>query len=484
MGSRVAHRPRRVSASAARVAALGVLGEVRRRDARARDLMRRSESLSRLDARDKGLAERLVLGVVATSGRLDAALGAYLARPGSLEPRVRDALRVSAFELMYLGTSGAVAVSQGVELVRGVAPRACGLANAVLRRVAEKDATLVAEARARVEDASADACDLALVAGWPEWLARDLACSLGVPACCEMAACALEPAPVWVSGNAALHPADEVPAMLRAAGLDPRPTRLAGTWVLPSAAGLAASGLVTSADVVVSDMAARLVARIASPAPASRVLEVGQGRATKTLLLEEAAIGQGGACDITGVDSVGYKSGVARDRLVHGLADHTRCLTLDARLLGDVDACEPVGIARDDAFDLVFVDAPCTGTGTMRRHPEIVWGLGRESSSELAELQLQILRAASARVRVSGSLVFSTCSVLDEENVSVVDSFLASDEGRAFALADVREAPLVEKDASVLELVSPHVDERGMFRSHPRAGSFDGHFCARFVRVG
>ena len=468
MGSRVARRPRRVSASAARVAALDVLGEVRRRDARARDLMRRSESLSRLDARDKGLAERLVLGVVATSGRLDAALGAYLARPGSLEPRVRDALRVSAFELMYLGTPGAVAVSQGVELVRGVAPRACGLA----------------EARARVDGASADACDLALVAGWPEWLARDLVGSLGVPACCEMAACSLEPAPVWVSGNAALHSPDEVPAMLRAAGLDPRPSGLAGTWALPSAAGLAASGLVTSADVVVSDMAARLVARIASPAPGSRVLEVGQGRATKTLLLEEAAIGQGGACKITGVDSVDYKSGVARDRLARGLADHTRCLTLDARLLGDAAACEPVGIARDDMFDLVFVDAPCTGTGTMRRHPEIVWGLARESAPELAGLQLQILRAASARVRASGSLVFSTCSVLDEEDVRVVDSFLASDEGRPFALADVREAPLVENDASVLELVSPHVDERGMFRSHPRAGSFDGHFCARFVRVG
>ncbi len=484
MGSRVARRPPRGSASAARVAALGVLGEVRRRDARARDLMRRSESLSRLDARDKGLAERLVLGVVATSGRLDAALGAYLARPGSLEPRVRDALRVSAFELMYLGTAGAVAVSQGVELVRGVAPRACGLANAVLRRVAEKDAPLVAEARARVDEASADACDLALVAGWPEWLARDLVGSLGVPACCEMAACSLEPAPVWVSGNAALHSPDEVPAMLRVAGLDPRATELAGTWALPSAAGLAASDLVTSADVVVSDMAARLVARIASPAPGSRVLEVGQGRATKTLLLEEAAIGQGGACKITGVDSVDYKSGVARDRLARGLADHTRCLTLDARLLGDTAACEPVGIARDDMFDLVFVDAPCTGTGTMRRHPEIVWGLARESAPELAGLQLQILRAASARVRASGSLVFSTCSVLDEEDVRVVDSFLASDEGRPFALADVREAPLVENDASVLELVSPHVDERGMFRSHPREGSFDGHFCARFVRVG
>ena len=287
MGSRVARRPRLGSASAARVAALGVLGEVRRRDARARDLMRRSESLSRLDARDKGLAERLVLGVVATSGRLDAALGAYLARPGSLEPRVRDALRVSAFELMYLGTPGAVAVSQGVELVRGVAPRACGLANAVLRRVAEKDAPLVAEARARVDGASADACDLALVAGWPEWLARDLVGSLGVPACCEMAACSLEPAPVWVSGNAALHSPDEVPAMLRAAGLDPRPSGLAGTWALPSAAGLAASGLVTSADVVVSDMAARLVARIASPAPGSRVLEVGQGN-------QDVAFGGGG----------------------------------------------------------------------------------------------------------------------------------------------------------------------------------------------
>ena len=90
------------------------------------------------------------MGVTAAKGALDAMVDAHLRRGAHLEPRVRDALRIAAFELVYLGTRPDVAVSQGVELVRSVAPRATGLANAVLRRVAEEDVAAVAAARERV----------------------------------------------------------------------------------------------------------------------------------------------------------------------------------------------------------------------------------------------------------------------------------------------------------------------------------------------
>ena len=114
-------------ASPARTTALHLLGAQRRRGARARDLMRKG----------RALATRLVLGVNVASGELDRRIDSFVSRPGSLEPRVRDALRLASFELLYLDTPRQVAVSQGVELVRGVQPRAARMANAVLRRVAE-----------------------------------------------------------------------------------------------------------------------------------------------------------------------------------------------------------------------------------------------------------------------------------------------------------------------------------------------------------
>ena len=152
-------------ATEARRCALALLGERRRRDARARDLLRGASELERLSERDRGFVTRLVMGVTSAQGELDRVIESHLRRGAKLEPRVRDALRLAAFELLYLGARPDAAVSQGVELVRGVAPRAAGLANAVLRRVAEKDAATLVASRARVANGSFTTSDLARVGG-------------------------------------------------------------------------------------------------------------------------------------------------------------------------------------------------------------------------------------------------------------------------------------------------------------------------------
>ena len=82
-------------------------------------------------------------------------------------------------------------------------------------------------------------------------------------------------------------------------------------------------------------------------------------------------------------------------------------------------------------FDTVFIDAPCSGTGTMRRHPEIPWRLTeKDVAIELPKLQLTMLKEAAARVAAGGELIYATCSVFDEENTQVVDAFLNSPEHR------------------------------------------------------
>lgn len=440
----------------ARRVALALLGEVRRRDAHSRDLLRTSASLDGLSGRDRALATRLVLGVTGSVGMLDAVLSKNLSRGVRLEPRVRDALRLSAFELLFLGTPASVAASQGVELVRSVRPRAAGLANAVLRKVADKDVASRQAALARVRAAEADASELALASGYPAWLLERVTRERGRDVACDLALSALDPAPLYVACNEARHDADEAYGLLERAGLDPQPTQLPGSFVLRSPAGLSASGLVDSADVVVADLSAQRAVGLAAPSPGTRVLEVGQGRGTKTILLQGAALRSGGPLDVVGIDSEAFKTSVARRRMAQAaIADHVACVTLDARDLGSEDVPEAVR----GQFDLVFVDAPCSGTGTLRRHPEIAWRLDpRDVASPeaaLPALQLQILAAAASCVRAGGTLCYATCSVLEAENDRVVEAFLASGPGARFAW-----------DADPM-------------RTSPAPGAPDGHFCAR-----
>ena len=128
--------------SPARKLALDVLMEADRRGMYARDVLSSRASAKAIDQRDSAFAARLALGVAATQGILDELLDQFLDKPKKVAPRVRMALRISAFEMLYLHTPGRVAVSQGVELVRSGAKSAAGLANAVLHKVADNVRTL------------------------------------------------------------------------------------------------------------------------------------------------------------------------------------------------------------------------------------------------------------------------------------------------------------------------------------------------------
>ncbi len=470
--------------AAARLAAASVLGEARRRDARARELLRSSPRMAALDGRDRALATRLVLGATATSGALDAAIDAARRR-GRLDPRVRDCLRLAAFELLWLDTPAPVAASQGVELVRRVASRAAGLANAVLRRVAEGRGA-VDEARARVAAGTADADACAAACGMPAWLARRVRDARGAEALRDLAACQLEPAPVFVAAVPSRATPGEAEALLRRAGLAPAARELPGSFELGEPAGLAGSGLVASCDVAACDLAAQAVCRVAAPAPGASLLEVGQGRATKTLLLAGAARTMGGKARVVGTDVAAGKVALAERRMCAAGVDEVRCLAADGRLLAAPDAPEPVR----RAFDAVLVDAPCSGTGTMRRHPEIPWSLSRRSldarrAVSLPRLQLGLLRAAAARVGRGGSLVYATCSVLPEECEDVVAALLASSEGSSLEPAPVAEAPGVASlPAAARSWVAARTtDDGSSLLTFPSDGGEDGHFCCRLVRV-
>lgn len=461
----------------ARKRACEALISAERQGAYVREVLEAADAFRALDERDAGLALRLALGTTATVGCLDELIDRFVTRPGRLDARVRMALRLAAFELVYLNRAPAVAVSQGVELVRSSARSAAGLANAVLRKMAEAREGYLA------------ACDVppnqreqvaqARAAGLPVWLDAALERSLGTEAARALEAGELEPAPLAFHGNprAAARESTSLP-------LAAPDTLLPGLMQGPDARHLISSGALTRAGAVASDLNAQLVATAAT-APGA-LLEVGAGRGTKTFVIaaQEERLGWHG--EHVAVDLSPRKGELNRARLhAAGLDAGIIIATGDGTQLGralqtlDQQAGLPV------LFDTVLVDAPCSGTGTMRRHPEIPWRLDKEDVERaLPALQLAMLEEAARQVKPAGQLLYATCSVLRSENHDVVDAFLSSEAGREFTCVPVSSAPVFDHEGyrAAAAYLREHENAQGCFQTVPTLGTFDGHFCARFVR--
>jgi len=188
----------------------------------------------------------------------------------------------------------------------------------------------------------------------------------------------------------------------------------------------------------------------------SSLLEVGAGRATKTILLQsDATRAYGSQLVLSTLDNHAFKTRLLLERAERYGAEVAEALTGDAL---ELDA-----VVGDRAFDEVFIDAPCSGLGTLRRHPEIRWRIKPADIAEFARVQLGMLQSAAPHVALGGTLAYATCTVTREENNGVVKAFLESEAGAGFKLAPVNGR------SCVATRLSP--------------GSSDAHFAVRFERI-
>ena len=458
--SGVVHKDSERSASPARQAALRVTSIVRERDAFAQELIHKYIDSSRMSREDRAFATRLTLGVVSSYGTLDDVINRCLDRVSDINDDVRDALRISTYEIIFLKKEPHAAVSQGVELVKTIAPKASGLANAVLRRIADK------AHKFPFGDPRTDIEAFARLHAFPEWLAKRALLDLGPEATRDYLAGSNEPAPLFVAINAAKADESEVVETIVAAHGDPVAVSvngedIPGCYCLSEGRVLfdgRVRHMIQTGQLLVSDASSQQIARLVLPEekPAS-LLEVGAGRGTKTVLIQSDAQRRYGSQidEYVTVDNLEFKTNITAERAEEYGIHVSESITGDATALDDV-----VG---ERAFDVVFIDAPCSGLGTLRRHPEIRWRLNPEKIDEFAKTGLALLKSASTHVTPGGSIVFSTCTITRAENIDVVKAFLASDEGASFALAPIGGAPC--------------------FNPALKPGSPDAHFAVRLVKA-
>jgi len=457
-----------MAVSEARLVARETLTRVREREAFAHESLDRVLSRHRgISARDSALATRLAYGAIACYGTLVEVVDRRLRNPRKTDPMLRDCLLLSTYELLFTETPPYAVVSEGVALAKALKMRYASPTNAILRRIGrERELFPWGDPKADVEAH-------ARLRGHPAWMARLLREHFGYEQADFIMQANNEVAPLYLAVMEPVLSSEEALLALSRIGAEPQALELPGAMLIGEPAKIRDLPALGTRSLLVMDYCAQLAVHLADLRPDLRFIEIGAGRGSKTLLAATRARMHGGSAQLTAIDLHAFKTeiitgdaaGLGYDEIKTLCADATRPLAplLEAARLSP-------------CADVVLLDAPCSGLGTLRRHPDRRWRAGPADIVALAEQNYEILTQAAQLVAPRGTLIYSTCTMTAEENFDVLERFLHAEVGRAFSLAALRPEELPR-------LLRSFVDERGCFQSYPQPEGPDGHFIARLKRL-
>jgi 16S rRNA (cytosine967-C5)-methyltransferase len=359
-----------------------------------------------LDDRDRRLASELVYGVLRHRGRIDRAITAH-AKLERTPLRVVIALRVAAYQLMFLDRVPAyAAVDDAVGAAReSGGQKLAGFANAVLRKLGPgKEPALPADPRERIE----------IEHSLPRWILDELAATVPDTELAERAAAFALPAPLVGRANIRRTSREALLEMFQTAGTVARPIASAPqAFVIEGLGDPGRSPSFMKGLWTVQDTGAQLVAHVAAPRAGMTILDACAGVGGKTTHLAELA---DDAATIDAADRSTTKLGLLAETAARlglaGIRRHACDLT---------DPAAPLG----RAYDLVVLDAPCSGLGVLRRHPDAKWRLVPADVPRLAAVQAQLLDAVAARLAPGGALVYSVCTFTRAEGPEQIRAFAA-----------------------------------------------------------
>jgi 16S rRNA (cytosine967-C5)-methyltransferase len=454
--------------SAARTIAFETLRRVEAEGAYASDVLH-AELAGDIAPADAGLATELTLGVLRWRGLLDFLLERLLKKPvARLDLAVALALRIGLYQLRFLQRIPArAAVNESVELVkRARKSSAAALVNAVLRKAAGESAAPAAQLLPSDLSLSTR---LSILHSHPRWMVERWLARFGESSTVALLEADNHTPPLSIAlGEPAQR--DEIVRQLTGAGLQIENAQMLKTAVAVKGGSVVRTAAFRDGRISIQDEASQAIALLLDVQPRDRVLDLCAAPGGKAAALARAA-GPGPGARV-----------IAADLHAHRL----RAMNLQFARLGlrnvplvQLDATQPLPFGAP--FDRILVDAPCSGTGTLARHPEIRWRLRPEQVDEFHGLQIAIVGNAAAVLARGGRLVYSTCSLEPEENEAVVAEILARD-------AALRSAPADE----TARLLQPHLvpgvsagdllDDSGCFRTLPGRQHTDGFFAAIFEK--
>jgi len=440
-----------MSISSARKAAYSILLAVDRGEGHSDELLR-DDAVNALSAADRNLTTTLVMGVLRWQIRLGEMIRQHLKRPNAkLDAEIRVALEMGAFQLLYLDRIPAhAAIDESVELAKHAGHNfAAGMVNAVLRNIARNGPA---------------AMECEATHAYPAWMVERWQRNFGADAACAICAYGQQPPQLSVRLIDA-----NVEEELATAGVNLK------RGVLLTAARTVVGGDVTQTEafragrVRIQDEGSQLVAEIVAASASAkngiRVLDACAAPGGKTLILAQRLP----EAHIVACEASPIRHAALRARLAP-LGSRAECWLMDASTL-----------AEEEAFDLVLVDAPCSGTGTLGRNPEIRHRLREEDLARQADRQKAILHAAVRAVKRDGRVVYSTCSLEPEENERVVADMIADQISLGECIKAMRrDGILTEAGANDLKNC---LTGDGALRLMPGVLGTDGFFVAMFERV-
>lgn len=408
-----------------------------------------------LAPREDRLAAEIAYGVVRHLSRIDWMVAHYAGKPvQGIVPPALTAIRIGLYQMIFMPSIPRyAAVSVSVSLAKKFAPKAAGFVNWILRRIGPDVADLPQREVFRNEESW-----LAVFHSFPPWIVRRWVRRLGLDEAGRLlVALNIHPPPA-VRVNLLHARLEEVTAALRLAGFETVPGRYS-----PAALGIRGSGRLTElplfgdGKIYLQDESSQLAAIALAPRPGERILDACAGVGGKTTHL--AALSE----DAAGI--------VAADRdpaRLARLAENARRLGLRGIRPCRGDLLDPSFLAAE-RFDAVLLDAPCSGLGTIPRHPELKWIKRPSDPRRLAATQRRLLERAAALLVPGGRIVYSTCTTEPEENEEIVRAFLTAHP--AFRI----QAPAGGAIAHIEELLTPE----GCLRSWPHRHGIGGAFIAR-----
>ncbi len=446
-----ARTPRRVAS--ARLAAAEILRRVEEEGAYASVLLAASAQSLRPD--DRSLTYELVLGTLRWQLWLDRCIEHFAGgrKVETLDAPVRLALRLGLYQLRFLTRiPPSAAVNDSVNLAYEFRLRsAASFINAVLRRaLREPNYDPALEAANKLEHA-------AISTSHPAWLIEKWARNFGWEEALAFARANNEIPRNTFRINTQLISKEAAVRRISEGGATPIRSELAsGAWRIEKGHSSLLQQMASEGLIYFQDEASQLVPAVLDSQPGERILDVCAAPGSKAT---QIAINMRDTGWIIGGDLYLHR--------LRGLRESAARQGLKTLSLLAFDASAAIPFA-DSSFDRVLIDAPCSGTGTLRHNPEIRWRISSADILELSDKQKKILRLASRLVKKGGRLIYSTCSVEPEENEEVA-------------------ATILSEQGGVLRLAPEHLPKRlimssGMARTWPQRQESDGFFVAVFER--